>query len=98
MISLEFLLTLLGMTLMTYLCRIGGFLLLRQRPLSPRVQHLMNTAPGCVLLAVLAPHFGSDRPAELLALALTVYAATRWNMLTTVTLAVASAVLLQRLF
>ena len=93
MISLEFLLTLLGMTLMTYLCRIGGFLLLRQRPLSPRVQHLMNTAPGCVLLAVLAPHFGSDRPAELLALA-----ATRWNMLTTVTLAVASAALLQRLF
>ena len=98
MISRDFLITLLAMSLITYGCRIGGFLLLRRRALSPRLKYMMNVAPACVLLAVIAPSFVSDKPWELLALALTVYSAWRWSMLVTVPLAVAAAALLERLF
>jgi len=52
---------------------------------------VMNAAPGCVLLAVIAPHFVSGRPEDLAALGVTLLAAGRLPLLATVDIAVASA-------
>ncbi len=79
------------MALATYGTRAGGYLVLRNRTLGVRAQVVMAAAPGCVLIAVIAPHFVSPRPADLIALAITVVAAARLPMLATVAIAVISA-------
>lgn len=85
------------MAFATYMTRIGGYLLLGNRTLSPRLLTVMDTAPGCVLISVIAPHFVSDRPADLAALALTLLAATRLPLLPTVLIGVAGAGLLRQI-
>ncbi|WP_420832951.1 hypothetical protein [Pseudomonas kermanshahensis] len=42
---------------------------------------VLNAAPGCVLVAVIAPAFVSGHSADLIALALTAYAASRFSIL-----------------
>ncbi|GAA2843668.1 putative membrane protein [Aminobacter aminovorans] len=81
----------------TYLTRIGGYVMLRNRTLSPRATAVMEAAPGCVLISVIAPDFVSDNPADLAALAITVLAATRLSMLPTVIVGIASAGVLRHL-
>ena len=83
--------TILLMALATYATRAGGYLLLRNRTLGTRARAVMAAAPGSVLIAVIAPHFVSPRPADLIALAVTVVAAARLPMLATVATAVVSA-------
>lgn len=83
--------TIVLMALATYLTRIGGYLLLGGRELSPRTMTVLETAPGCVLIAVIAPVFVSGRIADLIALALTIVAATRLPLLATVLIGVGSA-------
>lgn len=95
MIDSTTLLTLGLMALATYLTRILGFVALRNRTLSPRAVIVMEAAPGCVLISVIAPHFVSERPADLIALAVTLLAATRLSMLPTVLIGVATAGLLR---
>ena len=51
----------------------------------------MEAAPGCVLISVIAPYFVSDKPHELIAIALTVLAASRLSMLPTVLIGVAAS-------
>lgn len=91
MISWASFFTFLGMLSVTYFTRLIGFFALRNRVLSKRAARVMEAAPGCVLLSVIAPHFVSDKPHELLALLLTLFAATRWSMLPTVLIAVSSS-------
>ncbi|MFS6938904.1 AzlD family protein [Neisseria animaloris] len=86
----------LGMLAATYSTRLMGFFILRNRTLSPRAAAVMDAAPGCVLIAVIAPYFASSKPHELVALAVTILAASRWGMLPTVLIAVASAAILGR--
>ncbi|HHT9032755.1 TPA: AzlD family protein [Burkholderia cenocepacia] len=81
----------------TYLSRILGYVLLRNRTLSPRMASVMENVPGCVLISVIAPAFVSTRPADLLSLAITLIAATRLSILPTVIVGVASAGLLRYL-
>lgn len=83
-------LTIVLMASVTYLTRIGGYVLLRNRTLSKRATAVMEAAPGCVLISVIAPDFVSDRPADLLALAITILAATRFSMLPTVIIGIVS--------
>jgi uncharacterized membrane protein len=97
MIDPATLLTIVLMAGVTYLTRIGGYVVLRNRSLSPRATAVMEAAPGCVLISVIAPDFVSDNPADLLALAVTFLAATRLSMLPTVLIGVTSAGLLRRL-
>lgn len=85
------LLTIILMASVTYLTRIGGYILLRNRTLSRRAMAVMEAAPGCVLISVIAPDFVSEKPADLIALAITVFAATRFSMLPTVLIGIASA-------
>ncbi|MCD0503821.1 AzlD family protein [Bordetella petrii] len=91
------LLAIVLMASVTYLTRIGGYILLRNRSLSPRTMSVLEAAPGCVLLSVIAPVFVSDQPADLIALALTIAAATRLSLLPTVIVGVGSAALLRYL-
>ena len=89
------LLTIVLMAGVTYLTRIGGYVVLRNRVLSARATAVMEAAPGCVLISVIAPAFVSRNPADLLALATTFIAATRLPMLPTVLIGIASAGLLR---
>jgi len=85
------LLTIVLMAAVTYLTRILGYLALRNRTLSKRAVTVMEAAPGCVLISVIAAALVSSHPADLAALAITLLAATRWSMLPTVLIGVVSA-------
>jgi len=78
------------MALTTYATRIVGFLVLRDRTLSPRMRSVMESLPGCVLISVIAPSFVADRPADLIALAVTLLVAMRFSLLPTVILSIAA--------
>lgn len=95
MIDVATLTTILLMASVTYMTRIAGYMALRNRVLSARVVEVMEAAPGCVLISVIAPDFVSDRPADLVALAVTLIAATRLSILPTVLIGVAAAGLLR---
>ena len=89
--------TIVIMATVSYMTRIGDYIFLRNRTLSPRAQMLLESAPGCVLISVIAPEFFTGKPADMIALALTIAAATRFPMLVTVVVAIASAGLLRHL-
>ena len=86
-------LTIVLMALTTYLTRIGGYLLLRDRAFSPRIKAVMEAAPGCVLITVIAPHFVTSNPADLLALAISLLAAMRFSLLPVVVISVVATAL-----
>ena len=81
MISADSVLVILGMLMATYSTRLIGFFALRNRTLGKRAAKVMDAAPGCVLIAV----------------AVTVLAASRLPMLPTVLIAVVSAGILGHL-
>lgn len=98
MISAITILTFVGMASVTYCSRIVGYLLLGSRVLSPRARAVMDVAPGCVLISVIAPYFVSFRPEEIGALAITLLAASRLSMFPTVVVAMASLSVLKTVF
>ncbi|MDP9486183.1 MAG: AzlD family protein [Actinomycetota bacterium] len=89
--------TIVLMAAVTYLTRVSGYLLLRNRTLGPRATAVMEATPGCVLISVIAPHFVSGRLADLVALAITLLAASRLSVLPTILIGVASTGLLRHL-
>jgi uncharacterized membrane protein len=98
MIDAATLATIALMAASTYLTRILGYLVLRNRTLSPRMQSVLENVPGCVLISVIAPAFVSERPADLAALAVTLAAATRLSILPTVLIGIAATGLLRHLW
>ncbi|WP_026597068.1 AzlD family protein [Methylobacterium sp. 77] len=88
-------LTILLMAGATYLTRIAGYVLLRNRDLGPRAAAVMEAAPGCVFIAMIAPSFISSHPADLIGLAITLVVATRWPMLPTILTAIVATGLLR---
>lgn len=98
MISAITILTFIGMATVTYCSRVLGYLLLGNRILSPRARAVMDVAPGCVLISVIAPHFVSSRPEEVGALAITLLAASRLSMFPTVVIAMTSLAVLKSIF
>ncbi|CAH0440836.1 AzlD family protein [Ralstonia pseudosolanacearum] len=82
----------------TYMTRILGYLALRNRVLSPRMRYVLESVPGCVLISVIAPAFVSGRPADLIALAITVAAACRLSILPTVLIGIVSTGVLRHVF
>jgi uncharacterized membrane protein len=80
MIHSSTVITIVGMAFVTYLTRILGYMALRHRLLSARTKAVFEAAPGCVLISVIAPEFVSGRPADLVALAISVAAATRLSI------------------
>ena len=84
-------LTIIGMLCVTYSTRLIGYFALRNRILSPRAKQMMEAAPGCVLISVIAPYFVSHKPHELFALAVALLMAARFSMLATVLAAVTAS-------
>lgn len=95
MISMQVLLLIVLMASVTYFTRIAGYLFLRNRTLNPRLTYVMEAAPGCVLITVIAPHFVAGNLADLVALAITILAASRLSILPTVIVAIGAAGLLR---
>lgn len=55
MSDLEIWLTILGMGIITFLCRTAFFMLPERYQLPPRVQQALRYAPACALVAIVAP-------------------------------------------
>jgi uncharacterized membrane protein len=53
----DVLLAILGMALASYLCRAGGYAILRATRPPPFVQQMLHYMPGCIFVAFLAPVF-----------------------------------------
>lgn len=98
MLNLQAALTILLMALSTFLIRIVGYLLLRNRTINPRLQYIMEAAPGCVLITVIAPHFATTNPADLLALAISMLLAARLTLLPVVIISILITAGLRMLF
>jgi uncharacterized membrane protein len=94
-------LTILGMSIATYLTRIAGYLLLSGRTFGPRMSVAFEALPPAVLTAVIAPSILLDPTGhglralispEILAAAITVVAAYRLPFLAVIVLGTASVV------
>lgn len=81
--------------LTTYMTRLLGYVLLKNRTLTPKQRKIMEVVPGCVLISVIAPYFVKDNVADLVAMAITLFAASRFSLLPTVAIAMLSAALLR---
>ena len=81
----------------TYLTRILGYVLLKNKTLSlsNKQRKILEVVPGCVLISVIAPDFVKDNVADLLAIAITLIAASRFSLLPTVVISMLSAALLR---
>ena len=88
MIHATALLVIVLMAAATYATRVIGYVALSNRVLGARTRAVLEAAPACVLLAVISPAFVSPRPADLIALAVTVVAAIRLPMIATVGVAI----------
>lgn len=97
MIDTLTILTIVLMASTTYLTRILGYVVLRNRILSPRMMSVLESVPGCVLISVIAPAFVSDNPANLLALVITLLTAMRLSILPTVIIGILATGLLRHL-
>ncbi|WP_239325684.1 AzlD family protein [Snodgrassella gandavensis] len=89
MIDLPAILTILAMALVTYVTRVSGYLLLRKRALGARLTSVLESIPGCVLIAVIAPAFATTHPANLLSVIITILLAWRFSLLPTVIFSIA---------
>lgn len=79
----------------TYLTRILGYILLKNRTLTNKQRQIMEVVPGCVLISVIAPYFVKDNPADLLAMVITLIAASKFSLLPTVVISMLSAAVLR---
>ncbi|WP_207478133.1 AzlD domain-containing protein [Arenibaculum pallidiluteum] len=90
------LLAILAMAAATYLTRVAGLVFARYIPATGRVRAALDALPTAVLVAVIAPA-ASAGPAEIVATALTVLAATRLPVLGVVAVGVGSVVVMRAL-
>ena len=92
------LLTILGMALVTYATRAGGFWLMGLVTPSPRIEAWLKQIPGAVLVAIIAPTVLASSVAETLAAVATLLVAIRTkNVLTAMLGGVAMVALLRLL-
>ena len=90
------LLTILGMALVTYATRAGGFWLMGLVTPSPRIEAWLKQIPGAVLVAIIAPTVLASSVAETLAAVATVLVAIRTkNVLIAMLVGVAAVALLR---
>ena len=89
-------LTILGMALVTYATRAGGFWLMGLVTPSPHVEAWLKQIPGAVLVALIAPTVLASSVAETLAAVATVLVAIRTkNVLIAMLVGVAAVALLR---
>lgn len=90
-------LTIFLMAFSTYLTRIVGFLVLRNRKLSPTTERIMEAIPGCVLISIIAPVILSGNAANMIAVIITFFAMMRFSLLPTVIISIAATGMLRAL-
>lgn len=87
--------TFLGMLAVTYGARIGGYLLVRSRPIEGRIKGVLEAVPVTVLAAIIAPMALATGPAESLAALATLLLAWRLPVAAAVVGGVGAVVLLR---
>lgn len=92
-ISPDNLLAILAMAVATYATRLTGLWIAEYIPAGGRMRAALDALPAAVLTAVVAPMALATGPAETLAAAATVLAATRLPLLATVVTGVLAVVL-----
>lgn len=97
MIHASTLIAILFIALTTYLTRLLGYVLLKNKTLSAKRKRILEVVPGCVLISVIAPYFVKDNPADLIAIVITLLAASRLPLLSTVVISMLSAALLRQI-
>jgi uncharacterized membrane protein len=56
------------MALVTYLCRIAGYMAMRHVPRTPAVKRALAVLPGCIIIAAIAPIAWRGGPVAMLGL------------------------------
>lgn len=97
MIHSSTLIAILLVAITTYLTRLLGYAVLKNKILSNKHKKILEVVPGCVLISVIAPYFVKEHPADLIAIALTLLAASRLPLLPTVIISMLSAALLRQI-
>ncbi|MDI2113249.1 AzlD family protein [Commensalibacter nepenthis] len=87
-------LTILCMGLVTYLTRISGYLLLRNKNY-PRLIRVLEILPGCVMISLVAPIFVTGKLSDFIAAILTILTAMRFSFLVTLIVGIGSAGILR---
>lgn len=95
MIHTSTLMAILLIAFTTYMTRLLGYVLLKNRSLNHKQRKILEVVPGCVLISVIAPYFVKDQPADLIAIAITLWAASRFSLLPTVAISMLSAATLR---
>jgi len=68
----DFWLLLAGATLVSFACRAGGFWLMRFVSITPRLEAALRATPLAVMVGIATPAATSGRPAEILAILVTI--------------------------
>lgn len=89
------LLAIICVALTTYSTRVLGYILLKNRTLSARQKRILEVVPGCVLISVITPYFVRDNIVDVIAMAITLLAASRFSLLPTVIVSMLSAAALR---
>ncbi|NWK76216.1 AzlD family protein [Acinetobacter cumulans] len=95
MIHTATLIAILFVAITTYLTRILGYVLLKNKTLSTKQKQILEVVPGCVLISVIAPYFVRDNPADMIAIVVTLIAASRLSLLPTVIISMSTAAFLR---
>ena len=95
MIHTATLIAILFVAITTYLNRILGYVLLKNKTLSTKQKQILEVVPGCVLISVIAPYFVRDNPADMIAIVVTLIAASRLSLLPTVIISMSTAAFLR---
>lgn len=91
------LLAIVGMAVVTYATRVGGVLLMRLVPITPRVETFLRHLSSSVLVALVAPAALKGGPAAIVAVLVTLLVmATTRQMVAAMTAGVAAAALLRQ--
>lgn len=89
--------TIVGMALVTWACRMTGYVLARRVAITGRAKAALEAMPPAILTAIIAPMAFSEGLPEAVAAAVTVLAALRLPTLVAVAAGVATVVLLRHL-
>lgn len=95
MIHSTTLIAIILVALTTYLTRVLGYLLLKNRNLKPKTKRILEIVPGCVLISVIVPYFVTGNPADFIAIIVTLLAASYFSLLPTVIISITTAGLLR---
>lgn len=89
------LLAITGMSLVTILTRVSGFVLARRFAIEGRTKAALEAVPGSILIAIIAPTVFTTGPAETIASLITLVLASRLPFIVAVFGGIGSVVLLR---